>query len=165
MNAVQRLNRPVRVDGVLYPIGTDVRTLPLDAQPSIIDTGWTIATDESDSDAVPAADVHPPLLEPGAVAELHSYDGPDEPAEATPEADAEAEPVAETQLEQPKENPYRPLSELGIDEKLLALLRANDPPIESVQDAINHVAQNKSFRTVPGIGKAGNADLMEKLGL
>lgn len=144
------LNRFVRVDGHLYEPGTPLEQVPQDAQPSIRDTGWATEVDEAATKAPDSPEPEPESPEPEP-----------EPPVAEPEPIvAEPEPIVAV-AESTSDD--RPLSELGIESDKLDLLAENE--ITTVQHAKEYVAVNKSFRTIPGIGKAGNAYLLNKLGI
>lgn len=162
------LNRDVNVCGVIHPCGTDVSTLPEGNQRSVIDSGWTT---EVDSDSVTSYDG--PTDDDGESAPAgqestseptdESSDGPVETVADQPAIEQPVEQAVEAAPAKPADT--RPLSELGIDAAKLELLAANDPAIVTVQQALDFLEVNKTFRTIAGFGKTADQDLRRKLGV
>lgn len=161
------LSRDVSAYGVLYPVGTDVTKLPKDCQQSVIDSQWTIEVSEQleasgDSQSDPAGESSNAGASTSQPSDEQTAEQTQNSNEPTPEQTSEQKP--EQKVEQAPGD-TRPLSALGIAADKLELLAANDPPITTVQQAIDFLAINKTFRTVTGIVKATDADLRSKLGL
>jgi hypothetical protein len=156
------LNREVNVCGVLHPYGTDVSTLPEGTQRSVIDAGWTVEVDESTQESDEGDDEGD--QDKAQTSDDASAGPSDQPGVSDQVADV-AGPVTVQNNAQPTPTDTRPLSELGVDAAKLDLLAANDPPITTVQQALDFLAINKTFRTIAGFGKQADQDLRQKLGV
>lgn len=152
-----RLNRTVHADGVPYPPGTPLSALPPCNQESVRLNGW--ATEASGSEPEPASQPEPvvdPVPTPeGDEAEPPSV--PEDPAPSEPEpivvAEPDPEPVAMTSLD----------SIEGLSREHLELLTIQG--IHTLEQARDYLAANKSFRPLRGIGRAGDEQIRQALGL
>jgi hypothetical protein len=161
------LSRDVNIGGVIMPEGTDLSTLPQDAQDSVLHVGWyrVIARPREVKDESGATD---------------GSSSSDEDKSQAPSSETKV-PSAETQSPQAPSQPAagetnQPGPETG-DAKLISSFESLDPevvkllaeakpkPIATVGDAKAHLVANKTFRTIDGIGKASDAKIREALSL
>jgi hypothetical protein len=157
------LTRDVIANGVMFVAGTDVSKLPADNQLSVIDSQWTTEVEELPVDG-PGETIEinrgsQTSLPAGTEQQLDASD--DESAESNGDVTGEAEQKPDEQ--KPADN--RPLSELGLAADKLELLANNDPSITTVQQALDYVVVNKTFRTIAGFGKTADQELRRQLGV
>jgi hypothetical protein len=163
------LTRDVIANGVMFVAGTDVTKLPEDNQLSVIDSQWTTEIEEAPVDG-PAGETieinrgSQTILPPGTELQQQSESSDDESAESTGESTGDASGAADQKSEQ-KPADTRLLSELGLAADKLELLANNDPPITTVQQALDFVTVNKTFRTIASFGKTADQDLRRMLGV
>lgn len=161
------LNRDVNVCGKIYPSGTDVEKLPEGNRTSVVDSGWTVEVDDkvdepSEGESSESTDNKSQVDSTDSTGQTPTTEtSDDQSAEST----GSNEPDGEQKSDEQKPADTRPLSELGLAADKLELLANNDPPITTVQQALDFVEVNKTFRTIAGFGKAADQDLRRQLGV
>lgn len=142
-------------DGVTYPPGTPIEQIPAANRESVaLRYAEDVIVDEGKPEPPkPAAKKQPapqsPTPEPSPPAEApQGAPPPPPPSDPSPEPDPDPQPAT-------------PLPAMA--EELLALLKAGG--IETLEQATEYVAKNKSFRPLKGIGDAKDLEIRAALGL
>lgn len=145
------LTRQVICDGREYGAGTDLADIPKRYRESIVDSGWSECSDPN-----------------AAVDDAGESVMPDEipvaPVEAAAE-DSAADDAANEQVEQDQaDRPDldRPINELGLSDDITSLL--SGAGITNIGEALAHKQTHQSFRTIKGIGKVSNEQIVAAIG-
>jgi hypothetical protein len=150
-----RTNRTVLADGVEYPPGTSLAVLPESNQESVRLNGWAQDDDAepSDSDSAQQSDQTEQIDPTDTAVQAEQPEQPGNQAEQTDQLNAPQDPVAVT-----------PLEEIAaLTEEHRDLLAAGG--IHTLEQAKDYLATNKTFRPLKGIGKAGDEQIRDALGL
>lgn len=139
-------------DGKTYPEGTPVSDLPAEHHESLEAMPWTRLVPDSIEDEK-AIDAPP---EPAA--EVESEPESEDEAVETPDDSSDSEAEA-TSVE--SDTPLEDIGDLSVEHRdLLA-----SAGVATLGEAKAYLAKNKTFRTVSGIGKVGDREIREALGL
>lgn len=147
------LNRAVLAsDGVTYPEGTPVEKLPAEHHESLNSIHWSRP-----------APVDEPVAEPEQKPEAAVEAAQDESSESESPDPEQTPEVVEPEVsdDDSDETPLEDVGELKTEHRELL----ESAGVATVEQAKAYLANNKTFRTVSGIGKVGDQEIREALGL
>ena len=118
-------------------------------------------------DTISAEDLRPSVLEPALrVGNIVPSDDYEPPQEETPAE--QPSPVIDVQAPEANDGDDKPISDgslasLGVPIRFVKALADNDPPIVTIDEALDYIDQHGTFAGVNGIGKKTDETLRDML--